>query len=409
MAPTADGALTFEIHFSFSLNIGNHISDHWNRPAPPSTNELPRSFDISETSLSPTTRQLQRRLREQAQPQHKRERSSDAESLQLLEAATAAISRTNDRNSLDLLMRHTLAPNVKKEAKPKQSVTFSTPEKTSFWPTFRRITALDDTPLSDLASFTTPSDIRRELEARSPPLPNKGLNDTPRSYAPSFSTPSPLKRELEAPKAEIERNESKPSFTVGSTTASELETSKSGKEVNGSRQGNEFENFLLKDQVASQGDKIVPTKSKRNSFSALLASSGAEVSMAKTMDSKYIKKQANSVFEWMDKLEKRDIEAEVAMREDLAEAMVSPVNSPTSAIKHLPMGYDTPSTQDEEADNAENNDEEAKDPAVGFEDNSAVPAHGGGEGGSGSGNDSDGAKTAKEELSDDEDEWEMLE
>ncbi|KAK3684519.1 hypothetical protein LTR37_020194 [Vermiconidia calcicola] len=408
MADTPESALIFEMHFSFSLTMGNKTSNAHNRLTPTKTKQLPPSVDTKEHSLSPSTRQLQRQLREQAQLEHKRDRISDAESLQLLEAATAEISRINDRESLEVLMRHTPV-NAPREAKPKQSVTFSTPEKTSFWPTFRRIRALDDTLLSDLASFTTPSDVRREFEARSPVRPIKGLSGTPRSYAPSFSTPSPLRRELEAPKAENERDDIKPSFTVESTARSELERSKCGNAVNSTRRTNEFENFLVKDLAASQGSKTVPTKSKRSSFGALLASSGAEVSIAKTMDSEYIKTQASSVLKWMDKLEKRDIEAEVVLRDDLAEAMVSPVNSPTSAIKHLPMGYGTPSTQDGEAKDAESEDEGAEEPAACFEDNNAVPVHGEDEGKAGSSNNSGGAETAKEELSDDENEWEMLE
>ena len=128
----------------------------------------------------------------------------------------------------------------------------------------------------------------------------KGMNGTPISFEPPFSIPKEVRRIYE-------------------------------KDT-----GNEFEDFLAKNRALNKG---VQAKSKRNSFTSLLESaksSNTQPTGNPAEQSQYMKDQVQSFFDLIDKVEKQDLEDEMAHTRDLAGAMESPIPSPTSSIKHLP-------------------------------------------------------------------------
>ena len=220
--------------------------------------------DTKEVDLSPVAQRMQQQAREKAKQRHvEKEREADAESLYLLEAATAAnsvLAKIKDGESLELLLRWT-------SSLAKYGKSFKTPIRTSFWPPARHF---------------------------------KGMNGTPLSFEPPFSTPE-----------EVRRNYEKDT-------------------------GNEFEDFLAKNRALNKG---VQAKTKRNSFTTLLESAKSSNTQPvgnATKQSQYMKDQVQSFFDLVDKVEKQDLEDEMALTRDLAGAKESPIPSPTSSIKHLP-------------------------------------------------------------------------
>jgi hypothetical protein len=219
--------------------------------------------DTKEADLSPIAQRMQKQARKQANQRHAKEREADAESLYLLEAATAAnsvLAKIKDRESLELLLRWT-------SRLAKYGKSLKTPIRTSFWPPARHF---------------------------------KGMNGTQLSFEPPFSTPEEVRKIYEEDT------------------------------------GNEFEDFLAKNRALS---KRVESKPKRNSFTALLESaksSSTKPTGNATEQSQYMKDQVQSFFDLIDKVEKQDLEEEMALTRDLAEAMDSPIPSPTASIKHLP-------------------------------------------------------------------------
>ena len=121
-------------------------------------------FDAKESSLSPTARKMQQRAREQAKERKIIEREADAESLWLLDAATAASSpaaKVKDKESLEILL-------VCTERLEKRRRSLFTPSRTSFWPPkpARHFKGMDGTPVSFEPSNSTSSDIRKKYEPR---------------------------------------------------------------------------------------------------------------------------------------------------------------------------------------------------------------------------------------------------
>ena len=268
----ANSHMSFHFGFEFFCNfrIGEDVASSQNEPKPNKIEAPVPQTDLKEADLSPAAQNMQRQIREREQARLKQEREADAESLDLLEAATAASSKEakiKDNESLELLLRWT-------RILEKPQYTLKTPAHMSFWP---------------------------------PRYYIKGLDGSPLSYEPSFSTPSAVYRE-----------------EVRST-------------------GNEFEDFLLSEASSKPKTRSEPKNKKRNSFSELLASSRSSEPKTGTSaigHSEYITKEVNSVLEIMDKVEQQDADDGLALTEDFIDAVESPVDSPTSHIKHLPGSDD---------------------------------------------------------------------
>jgi hypothetical protein len=256
------------------------------------------------------------------------ERQADVESLHLLEAATAAnskLAKAKDMESLEVLMRHTAVN------EQESSFVLVTPIKKSFWPNFRFFKRSDDTPLSNATPFSTPSSVQKAILTNRGQI--KGLNGTPRSYEPSFSTTSGLRNELKLTKSD-----------------------------------NEFEDFLSRSRLGGQPGSTSKGKQRRTSFSDRLESvrsTSIPKAQGKAMDSAYIQEQANSVFQYMDRLKKEDEDRARGDEEDGEEDEKGSVNSdstttdvslpdsPTSYIKHQPnaaLGDPVSTEREEDAD-----------------------------------------------------------
>lgn len=125
------------------------------------------------------------------------------------------------------------------------------------------------------------------------------MKGTPLSFSPPFSTPSEVRRVYEEDR----------------------------------KSGNELEDHLARDGVASQKGAANECRHPRNSFSALLQSSKSsksETSPTKEEQSTYIQREVQSFFDLIAQVEKKDREDEL-----LADAVDSPIPSPTSSIKHV--------------------------------------------------------------------------
>lgn len=257
-----------EAQGSFAVRLGAVVSFRGD-PVKEQIRGRPSCIDTREAALSSTAREMQRNTRDRARTLLDEERRNDAESLYLLEAATAtnsAKAKIKDRESLEVLMRHTNLVNEHRNAA-------TTPAHRSFWPPSRYV---------------------------------KGLNGTPLSYEPPFSTPSAVRR-------------------------SEMPAT-----------GNELEEILAKDIADRQRSNTESNKRIRSSFNAILASSKSSNRSARAGGveaSTSMKEQVESVRQWMNKVEAQDAEDELALEKDLAEAMESPVASPTLQIKHLPKDF----------------------------------------------------------------------
>jgi hypothetical protein len=323
----------FTFSFGFAWSSSPAREDSTKRPVEPMLR--PPQTDTRESELSPATLKLQQEIRHRArrsseyrmksrrpreesnlERRHKQhieaERLVDAESLYLLEAAEAACSKLakiKDRESLEVLMRHTA---VKKRRQP--AAPYSTPQQKSFWPPFRRFKRTETLTVSGAGSWTTPSDVKKAHEARGGHV--KGLNGTPRSYAPSSSTQSSLRNEVKLPAVD-----------------------------------NEFEDFLAKSVPSSQEDGSGKRR-RSSSFSALLRSVKAtekDVASGKMLDSAHVQQQARSMFKLMEKVGKRDEDEDESDDSYSVVEDESPIISPTLEIKH----HDRASGEESRKENSE--------------------------------------------------------
>ena len=256
-------SLGLELFFGFR-NVGDGEVRRVDRGGAETATTWSSQVDTGEADLSPTAQQMQQEARERAkQRDAMKECEADAESLYLLEVATAAnsvLAKIKDKESLELLLQWT-------SRLAKYGKNLKTPIRTSFWPPTRHF---------------------------------KGMNGTPLSFEPPFSTPEEVRKIYEEEGT-----------------------------------GNEFEDFLAKNGALSNK---VGSKPKRNSFTALLESAKSSTTQpARTAaeQSQHMKEQAQSFFDLVDKVEKQDLEDEMALTRDMAETMESPIPSPTSSIKHL--------------------------------------------------------------------------
>jgi hypothetical protein len=309
---------TFSFGFAWSSSPATLTEDSTNRPVEPML-RTPET-DRTESELSPATLSLQQEIRRRArrstgykvksrssrepsnverhrQQRIEEERLADAESLYLLEAAEAATSKLakiKDRESLEILMRHTA---VKKRRQP--TAPPSTPQQRSFWPPFRRFKRSETLTVSGAGSWTTPSDVKKAHEAQGGYI--KGLNGTPRSYAPSSSTQSSLRNEVKLTAVD-----------------------------------NEFEDFLAKSVPCSQEG---PSGERRrsSSFNALLRSVKAtekDEASGKMLNSAHIQEQAKSMFKLMEKAGQGDEDEDESEDSYSVVEDESPIISPTLEIKH---------------------------------------------------------------------------
>jgi hypothetical protein len=144
--------LGVEVRAELSVGASNEEEPHVPLPATPP--------DDRECELSPVGQQMQRQARELAKCRTEEEREADDESLDLLEATTAANStaaKIKDRESLEWLIRCTKRLNNYRKI-------FKTPSHPSFWPAPRHFKGMDGTPLSFEPPFSTPSEVRNMYE-----------------------------------------------------------------------------------------------------------------------------------------------------------------------------------------------------------------------------------------------------
>lgn len=158
MSTASNFSFYFGLRLSWSLGNNNKDEAHsqGERGANKTSPLISQNIDFKQASLSPAAQKMQRQIREREQGRQEMEREVDAESLYLLEAATAADSKEakeRDKESLKVLIRCT-----NQMKKPKSA--FKTPLQTSFWPP-RYIKGLNGTPLSYEPSFSTSSAVYR--------------------------------------------------------------------------------------------------------------------------------------------------------------------------------------------------------------------------------------------------------
>jgi len=319
-------SISFSIDWQFSLSCGRTAE---NVPVIAEESRPQTALlDTKEVLLSPATLDLQRRIRQRARgggirkgldrscAERERERLADAESLRLLETATAKaeISKRNNRESLEVLLDRTMKD--KTTARP----TFlTTPEQTSFWPRDRPFHRKRSSPLTDAAPFSTPSSVEREIKAGLA----KAKHESIPSHASSVSPTSSLKRKLD----------------------------RDG--LNG-----EFEAYLQSTTSSGHTSSVEPRKQRSTSFSARLESSKESKprdASVKQMDSAYIQQQASSVFVAMEQARRAgdgdDLTEQSPRVSSGKSSEKSWVTSPVSSTENLPKIIVT--TVDEDDDCAD--------------------------------------------------------
>jgi hypothetical protein len=145
--------LGVEVRAELSVGASNEEQPHVPLPATPP--------DDRECELSPVGQQMQRQARELAKCRTEEEREADDETLDLLEAATAANStaaKIKDKESLEWLIRSTKHLDTYRK-------NFKTPSHPSSWPAPRHFKGMDGTPLSFEPPFSTPSEVRNMYES----------------------------------------------------------------------------------------------------------------------------------------------------------------------------------------------------------------------------------------------------
>ena len=282
MSRPSSRSFSFELQFQFEFACSVHIastSDEEVKLADPT-----HAVDAKEAELSPIARQMQQLARERAQHRRsKTEVAEDDESLYHLEVETinnTPLAKQVDRRSLELLVR--ITKQLDQCYPSLYHASLVTPRRTSFWP---------------------PKPRRCE-----PPRHFKGMNATPMSFEPPFSTTSDI-RGMYEPQAR-------------------------------SNADNEFELFLAKNRLLSNAAAYFPEKvakaTKGSPFNDLLRSAKSKSepdvkAMTKKEYSAHIQREAQSVLDLMALADKRDEEEQL-----LADAIESPIPSPTRSIKHLP-------------------------------------------------------------------------
>ena len=186
-------------HYSFFLEVGFALAfradvelGYHNDMGSAQTKPVPSRIDTTEAELSPKGQKMQRLARGRSKRQQQEEVEADLDSLNLLEAATAANTdqaKQKDIESLTVLLRHT--HRAQKPRMPYQLL--RTPEQKGFWPAGRYKRQLKESPLSFEPPFSTPSNIE-DYEARCSSGEFEGLFSKDFAVSASNSTHSSDKR-----------------------------------------------------------------------------------------------------------------------------------------------------------------------------------------------------------------------